>query len=550
MNCTNCARIVTTGTPQCPHCGASLAGAPPAGSAALRPQVPPDGDPNGYREVELVDHDHTLRRLRTAWRAARGGQGQLVALVGENGCGRSRLIRELGLTIDDEAPAALWLVGQAYSHATYMPLHLLTDLLAPWTDDRADGEVTLRLAQALAALADGAGTAERWTLLTLAREAQSAGQRDGVPPALLAEALARALRRLAGEQPLVVILEDLEWSDAASLVVLDALLPRILQGAALVIYTHHADWSHDWPDIPRQSQLILGPLGRADSLRLIGRVAGSRALSTERSEAVGLAAGGNALLLEQATLGLLEAEERRDLARTPEIPTTIHQAIRARLALLPDDARAVLLAAAVIGPRFAYRSVAMVIETTLASPAQLDVALRELIRRRLITRWREGTYRFTHALIQESAYGLLRRSERQAIEARVADWVLTEGALWQRSAAGVIDDLAHRTPSPLPADEGRDEVIDAPTMGGTVRLLAMDPERRSAVLARIALADLRPDQRATIALCLQHGYSYAAAADLLGLDREEVRGHLYEARRLFKRLHDASALATNAGAGG
>jgi RNA polymerase sigma-70 factor (ECF subfamily) len=62
------------------------------------------------------------------------------------------------------------------------------------------------------------------------------------------------------------------------------------------------------------------------------------------------------------------------------------------------------------------------------------------------------------------------------------------------------------------------------------------------VLARIVLADLPADRRASLVLCLEHGYSYAQAGEMLGVSRETVRDHLYEARKMFKRLHDASEL--------
>jgi DNA-directed RNA polymerase specialized sigma24 family protein len=551
VNCPNCARIVAGGYASCPHCGADLSGGPLPGSSVLRPQaLPAVGDTRAYREPALVDHDHTLRRLRAAWRGARQGQGHLVSLVGENGSGRSRLIRELGLTIDEEAPEALWLVGQAHSSATYLPLHLLADLLAPLASVAAGTDVSAQLATALVTLADGADAAERHALLTLAREARDTADRDSLDGLALAEALARALRRVAGEAPLVIVLEDLEWGDAASLTVLDGMLSRLLQGNTLVIYTHHADWSHEWPDIARHSQLYLGALSRSDSLRLVNTITADHPLSPELAEAVAVGGHGNPLLLEQAALAVVESE----LTNPATVPTTILAAIRVRIVALPAGTRNVLLAAALLGQRFAYRAIAMVTEASTGDHTALDTALRELTGRRLITRWREGpevTYRFAHALIQEVAYGALRRADRQLLEARVADWLLTEGALRQRTFATVLDDLDRliaQAPSAeaAPEPDEVDEIIEAapavtPVSGLLLETLPRNDKRRAEVLARIVLADLPADQRACIALCLEHGYSYAQAGETLGLPRETVRAHLYEARKMFKQLQDASA---------
>jgi predicted ATPase len=512
--------------------------------------LPAVGDTRAYREPTLVDHDHTLRRLRAAWRGARQGQGHLTSLVGENGSGRSRLIRELGLTIDEDAPEALWLVGQAHSSATYLPLHLLADLLAPWADD-AGTDLSARLATALAALAEGAEAAERRVLLTLAREARDTADRDSLAGLALAEALARALQRMAGEAPLVIVLEDLEWGDAASLTVLDGMLSRLLQGSTLVIYTHHADWSHEWPDIARHSQLYLGGLSRADSLRLVASITADQPLPAEMAEAVAVGGHVNPLLLVQAALAVVEGE----LTNPSSVPTTIHAAIRVRIVALPPGTRNVLLAAALLGQRFAYRAIAMVTEASTGQHTALDTALRELTARRLITRWREGpevTYRFAHALIQEVAYGALRRTDRQQLEGRVADWLLTEGALRQRTVATVLDDLdrliaqspsAGTAPEPGPVDE---VIVAAPAVlparGALLETLPRNDKRRAEVLARIVLADLPADQRASIALCLEHGYSYAQAGETLGLPPEAVRAHLFEARKMFKQLQDASTV--------
>ena len=551
VNCPECARNVTSTNHHCPYCGADLRDANLVGSDILRPQVlPAVGDQHAYREPKLVDHEHTLRRLRAAWRLSLGGQGHLVSLVGENGSGRSRLIRELGSTIDADAAAAYWLVSQAHSYATYLPLSLLADLLAPWAGGAAESDVSARLATALATLAEGASAQERWTLLALARDVRDATARDELGKLPLAEALAPALRRAVGAVPLIVVLEDLEWADAASLSVLDSLLSRLLMGATLVIYTHHADWSHEWPDISRHVQLYLGSLSRPDSLRLVTGVAGAQDLSPELMEAIAIGGHGNPLLIEHATLAAIEAEVRAPAL----VPVTVQAAIRARMAALSAPVRDVLLAGAVLGQRFAYRAIAMVTEPTVEEPGTLDAALRELSAKRLIMRWREGpevTYQFTHALVQEVAYGMIRRAERQVLEARVADWLLTEGALCQRGVASVLDDLDYLIAQAPTADDSaeRDAVVDdaaadSSIKGAELLHLPRGEKQRAEILARIVLADLPADRRASLVLCLEHGYSYAQAGEMLGVSRETVRDHLYEARKMFKRLHDASGFAS------
>ncbi len=492
-----------------------------------------------------------MRRLRTAWRAARGGQGHLISLVGENGSGRSRLIRELSTTIDEEAPDGCWLIGQAHSYATYQPLHLLADLLTPWTETGTAGDVRAQLATALIALADAAPVRERWALLALAREVRDTEDRDALVALPLAETLAGALLRVVGTAPLIIVLEDLEWADASSLLMLNKLLPRLLNGAALVVYTHHADWSHEWPDVPRQSQLYLGALSQPDSHQLILNIAAAP-LDPVLVEALAVGGHGNPLLLEQATLATVEAA----LDDPALLPLTLQTAIRARIATLPATAREVLFAAAVLGQQFAYRALAMITEATLLEPGLLDAALRELTHRRLVVRWRDGaevTYRFTHALIQEVAFGILPAARRQQLEARMVDWLLTEGALQRRGVGSVIGDLDRlisQVPVATPAPE-QDAVLDAltaePGRPVPIELLAPGDARRDETLARIVLADLPAEQRASLVLCLEHQYTYAQAGEMLGLSRETVRDYLHGARQMFKRLADARRSAATDG---
>ena len=74
----------------------------------------------------------------------------------------------------------------------------------------------------------------------------------------------------------------------------------------------------------------------------------------------------------------------------------------------------------------------------------------------------------------------------------------------------------------------------------------MQQGRTSAALARTVLDSLPPDRRASVVLCLQQGYSYAEAAEVLGLSCEDVRTQLYEARLLFRQLYEANAPTSDA----
>ena len=266
-------------------------------------------------------------------------------------------------------------------------------------------------------------------------------------------------------------------------------------------------------------------------------------MSGQTIEALVARGNGNPLFLEQATLAVREQPlEVRERSATPPVPATLEEAIRARIGALPIEAREVLLAAAVIGQRFTYDAVAAV----TGQHAELDAALQELAGRRLVQRWREYpevTYRFAHGLIQEVAYGSLPHPEQQVLEARVADWLLSDAALGGADSAQFIGDLDRLTGSARrDAPTGAGDLAPAPGATdepATAWPRAMQQGRRNALLARLVLSELSAARRASVVLCLQHGYTYSTAGEALGLSREEVQSHLYEARQLFRRLYEA-----------
>ncbi len=512
-------------------------------SAILRPEPINGANP----ELAFVDHAHTMRRLRSIWRSAQAGEGYLVSLVGENGSGRSRLIRELSTTIDAEDDSTCWLLAQAYSYATYQPLSLLADLFVPWCGEDRSISVTGRLATALAVLADSGSLQDRWTCLSLARDIRDARSREELLGLPLAEVFADALARVLSDRPVVIVLEDLEWIDAASLAVLDGLVARLSTSKALILNTHHADWSHDWPNIARHAQLYLGTLSRTESLQLIDQVANQRDLNDAVRDALAVEINGNPLLLKHATLAVIEANVTDPAA----VPKTLLAALRMRIEALSPAVRQVLFVAAVLGQRFAYRAIARVTEALLEQRDTLDLALQELSTRRFVVRWSGGpevTYRFTHALVQEVAFSLIAASERKALEARVAEWTLLEGANPANGVTRVLDELDQlvaQAPFYLPEQpsDQQDNLHATPT---NIFPLPRDEKARAEVLARIVLADLLPEQRATLVLCLEHGYTYAEAGELLGVSRETVRDQIYKARKLFKRIQEASEEAVGA----
>src|SRR5262245_21577466 len=182
----------------------------PAIAARGRSQ-PPAAEAPAAGEPSLVGRDQILARLEKALEGAVAGRGRLVALIGEAGIGKSRLVAELMATATRRQVRVL--IGRCYETERILPF-------APWVDALRTGQVVEE--QELIDSLEPGWRAELARLLPelRAREAPPAvgtpvGQAAGDARHLF-EAIVELLKRLAQRQPLAVVLEDLHWADEMS----------------------------------------------------------------------------------------------------------------------------------------------------------------------------------------------------------------------------------------------------------------------------------------------------------------------------------------------
>ena len=225
-------------------------------------------------------------------------------------------------------------------------------------------------------------------------------------------------------QPLVLVVEDLQWFDPTSIDLVQALIDSAARAPILVLGTARPEFHPPWSAAPHHQLLSLAPLNDAQVQRMIAEVASRRAMATDVVRRVSDRAGGVPLFIEEVTQLVLERGERRT---TQAIPPTLRQSLAARLDRL-GRAREVAQIGAVLGRSFSYRLL-----RDVASPAEhsglgvdettLQVALTRLVDSALL--FVEGVppeanYSFKHALVQDAAYDSLLRSRRQALHRRAA----------------------------------------------------------------------------------------------------------------------------------
>jgi DNA-binding SARP family transcriptional activator/tetratricopeptide (TPR) repeat protein len=367
----------------------------------------------------FVGREHELAVLTAALRDTAGGHGRLVLLVGDAGLGKTALVQRFlrdvhgapctGRCWEDEGAPAFW----------------------PWAQI-----VRCRLERREPR--DGAPNPAARVSSDLADLVTSAGLlRADELPADLGQARFRLFEvvteLLTHGDPGIVVLEDIHAADAPSLLLLQFLVRQLQETGLLVLATLRPPPRGSGERLtgvlaelvrePHTIRLELPPLTDGAVQRFLEQAAG-RPVSDQLMAVIRRWAEGNPFFLTEL-VRLLRTEDR--LHRPAqwseellEIPQSIQEMVRRRLAALPDDAVGALMAAAVAGPRF---SVAL-LERIGAGPAGgIAAAIEAAEAARLVEETPDGSgeYRFSHALVRQTLYSWVGSTRRRRLHALTAE---------------------------------------------------------------------------------------------------------------------------------
>jgi predicted ATPase len=241
-------------------------------------------------------------------------------------------------------------------------------------------------------------------------------------------ALLTVMLRIAAQQPLLFVMEDLHWSDPSTLEFLHLLVDQGPTARILALWTFRPDFSPPWTGRSHVTQVTLPRLPRHQTAEMTGRVAHGKALPPEVLEQVTAKTDGVPLFVEELTKmvlesGLLQEREERYELTGPlpplAIPATLHDSLMARLDRLAA-VKALAQLGATLGREFAYellQAVAPWDEETLQQGLRRLVEAEFLYQRGVPP---QATYVFKHALIQDAAYQSLLQSTRQQYHQRIA----------------------------------------------------------------------------------------------------------------------------------
>lgn len=371
-----------------------------------------------------------------------------MLVSGDAGIGKSRLVSEAS----SRAAASGFRVvaGQAFDRDEAVPFALIADML-----------------RAEAARVSPAALVEAWgphagELARLLPELAAHGVRPSTALAPEAErrraleALAAYVARLAGEAPLLVVLEDVHWADEAALEWLHLAARRAAGMRVVLVATFRA---HEVGEplarlielLRRQRlavELPLGPLSRADvGAMLQAAFQLDTPVRSDFLSALHELTEGNPFFVEELMRALVA---QGDVYRTPagwerrplealRIPATVRDAVTRQAARVSETARELAGVAAVAGRRFDF---GVIREVMGLAEVELLALVKELVSARLVVEESAERFAFRHALTREAVYeGLLAR-ERRAIHERVAR-ALERRVAADPSAAHWLPDLAH-----------------------------------------------------------------------------------------------------------
>jgi class 3 adenylate cyclase/tetratricopeptide (TPR) repeat protein len=384
--------------------------------------------------TRLVGRQAELGLLRQSVEQARNGHGQVVALVGEAGVGKSRLAWE----ITRSHRTGDWLVLESSTAAhgqrtSWLPLIEL--LRGYFRIDDGDDARTIRekLIGRLLALDESLrpALATFEALLEIPVQDAAWGRLDAATrQERTVEAVKALLLRESQVQPLLLVLEDLHWTDDATQILLDTLVESIPAARVLLLVNYRPEYRHEWGSKTYYTQLRLDPLPRETAEGMLDTLMGSDAGLAPLKRILIDRTQGNPFFLEETVRSLVESGALTGSAgeyslAAPltgiQIPATVQAVLAARIDRLPADAKRVLQLASVIGrtvPLTLLRAIAETAEPDLQSAlAHLQTA-EFLYEARLFP---EPEYAFRHALTLDVAYGSLLQESRRQLHMRIVE---------------------------------------------------------------------------------------------------------------------------------
>ena len=382
----------------------------------------------------FVGRDGEMDQLRRSLELARDGRGQLAAIVGEPGVGKSRLVFEL--THSHRVDGWLILESRSVSYGkanSYLPvIDLLKDYFRVGERD-THREIREKIFGRIMTL-DRALEPSLPAFLALLDVPVDDGAWRSLDPdqrrRATLDAVKRLLLREAQNQPLLVVFEDLHWIDSETQAVLESLVESLPALRLFLLVNYRPEYTHAWGSKGYYSQVRLDTLAGESANELLDALLGRDAALAPVKTLLAQKTGGNPLFIEESVRSLVETHALAGtrgayrLTRAPEtiqVPATVQAILAARIDRLPAEQKQLLQCAAVIGKDVPLNLLEAIAEERgedlRRSLAQLQAA--EFLYETVL--FPDTEYTFKHALTHDVAYGSLLHERRRALHRRIVE---------------------------------------------------------------------------------------------------------------------------------
>jgi class 3 adenylate cyclase len=489
--------------------------------------------------TRFVGRDSEMDQLRQALERAQAGHGQVAAVVGEPGVGKSRLYWEF--THSHRAHG--WLILESgsvsYGKATaYLPV---IDLLKAYFHiegrdetrtirEKVTGKV-LSLDRALEPFLSAL-----LSLLEVPVEDEAWGRLD--PPQRrqrTLDALKRLLLRESQVQPLMLLFEDLHWIDAETQALLDSLVESLPTARLLLLANYRPEYQHRWGGKTYYRQLRIDPLPAESADDLLTSLLGTHTSLDALKRTLIERTEGNPLFLEESVRTLAEtkaligdrgAYRLAQDAQAIQVPASVQAILAARIDRLSPEDKRLLQAASAIG-----KDVPFALLLPIAELAEEDLrhGLAHLQAAELLyetSLFPDLEYTFKHALTHEVTYGGLLQERRGDLHARIVDAIET---LHRERLGEQIERLAHHA---LRGELREKAVHYLRQAGNKAAARSAPPDARAWFEQALGVLETLPESQATLEQALE-----------IRLELRPMLSQLGDVRRALERLREAETLA-------
>jgi len=509
-----------------------------AGDARTRLQVAA-----GRGLTRFVGRDVELEQLHRAQQLAARGQGQVVALVGEAGVGKSRLVREFVHSQNTVECLVLESKSVSYGRATpYLPvIELLRDYFNVNIHDstqsireRMTGKVLALDASLrdtippMLDLLDALDPDDPFRSLDLAQRRQSTYQ-----------AVVRLLLSESRVQPVIAVFEDLHWHDSLSLGLLSELVVAAQYARLLLVVSYRPEYTDEWRNRSNYRQIRVDPLASERLAEFLQALVGPDPRLAPLKNFLERRASGNPFFAEEILRRLVDTtvvvvvRGGYRLARpfsSTEVPPTVQAVLAARIDALPPSHKHLLQEAAVIGhevPFSLLQAICGLSEDQLRGLLDSLQAAEFLYPTQLFP---DLQYTFKHSLTHDVTYSGVLHERRREIHTRVVNAI-------EKLYANRLDEQVERLADHAVRGQLNDKAVPYLRQAG------------AKAAARSALLDARSSYEKALDLLKSQPESRAALEQAfeIRLELRRILRQLGEGRNMLHHLREAEALAERLG---